>query len=1035
MLGKKALVVLLVFLLGVSISFAGEIVGEAYQITVGEGESRAISNDEVTALIDAFKNGTVNELRKCGKGTLISAALTGYDGRITVAEGVYQAQNGSASFGSAAGETVVCDGASVHINGYMELWYEHFKIAGNGYDGLGVIRAVGSSNRVYLSYLTLEADSLISSDHIVNFNGDGKKPFNMNGKTLTINSVNNIVFYGSNIVNAGHIVNLRKRFTLDSSTALTHGENASFTLGGTDASSDVTIPVCAAKNNWTIHYANPNSAIGLGFEAGASWYGPIVLAVGTGTAVINHSSYAKSPVYLYGNLSGTGNFDCKEREVYFFGTNTITGELRGSGFFTLGNEKSMGDVEKFKVTKPVWHCHTSGDASTPGFTPEKIREFLSSEKWGAADKFYVYVPEGCVFDYPYDISERWTRTFENRGQGVFQFSGVLSDLARFDYLRAGCGTIRFTGRNDNMPYRVQLTNGRFEFSDFNVSCANTSAFVSTFSDSDAEIPTTLVITNSFVSVPDNKVRMFMNEYERGARMRSVLEILSDSVVTNNIVVGYDAPNSTAAVYMRDGLVHLPCGSGGDGMIGRSGQGYWELTGGDMSIYSSIHFGFTPGAFGLHYIMGGECEVENGGYQIGSSGKGIFYQTAGRFRSNGNIRVSDCAYDDNLNKDATGLFTVEGSQAQCEIVGDIILARRFDCTATVNINDSAVLEAARIVRGTWGRGYQNYADFYTNDFAYVNFNGGILRANSSIEIFGTEDAVENLILGGRKDNFPNAVTVFGNGAIIDSSNCVVDVSVPLVSPIGNGVISVSLQGVEELDKEGYIAPPLVEISGDGTNATAVALFDSKTRKWTGIKVTSPGWGYTTAKAIVSRGGKTSTFELDCVLGDVSGGGLEKRGMGELRLKRMNTYTGTTTVSAGKLVLADEGTIDNSRKLHIADGAEFYAENGKAISVDELAGCGTLRGDVVIERCLKVKASDLIKRKGIKVKGVIAFAIGATIEVENDVDLPVASYPLFRATEDVVAKPQAINGVPSKWEVGITGGYCRLYSPKSISIVVR
>ena len=118
MLGKKALVVLLVFLLDVSISFAGEIVGEAYQITVGEGDSRAISSEEVTALIDAFKNGTVNELRKCGKGTLISAALTGYDGRITIAEGVYQAQNGAASFGTTAGETVVCDGASVHINGY-----------------------------------------------------------------------------------------------------------------------------------------------------------------------------------------------------------------------------------------------------------------------------------------------------------------------------------------------------------------------------------------------------------------------------------------------------------------------------------------------------------------------------------------------------------------------------------------------------------------------------------------------------------------------------------------------------------------------------------------------------------------------------------------------------------------------------------------------------------------------------------------------------------------------------------------------------
>ena len=1011
---------------------AGEIVEGVYRITVAEGETRNMTSAEASELIAAYNAGTVTEFRKCGEGTLVSTSLENYKGRIVIAEGIYSAQSGVNSFGTSNGETEIKDGASVFINGYMELWFEHLIVSGKGFDDKGVIRAVGG--HAYLSYLTMKSDCLIAAEtgRYLNFNQAGNKPFNMNGYTLTIDPANqNTAFHGGNIVNAGHIVNLRKRLSIYADTALSHGPSASIELGGTDSSSDISIAACAAENNWTLRYSNPNSQYGLAFHSDASWHGPIVLDIGQGTAVINNNdeSTKKSKVYLYGNLSGEGNFDFKDREVYFYGTNTITGELRGSGFVTLANAKSVGDYSKFKITNPVWFCHSEGEAPAPGFTAEEINGLLGSS-WGEKDNFYVHVPNGCVFDYPYDISSRWTRNFYNRGEGVFQFSGMISDAARFDGLDAGPGTIRFAGRNANAFSYSYFLGGRFEFSGLDVSCVNQSGFISTFSPNNAAQPTTVVITNSFVSVPDGKVRTFMNEYSPTAQMRSVMEILSDSVVTNNIIVGYFAPNSTASVYMRDSIVNLPAGA--SSIIGRSGQGYWELTGGDMSVSSQMHLGYLSGALGMHYISGGLCTVEEtGGFQIGGAGTAVFYQSAGRFRSEGFVHICG-TYDTETtgvsDTNACGIMTITGEGTECSIADYLLLARRSDSSATVNINDGAILETPRIVRAAWAE----KSGFYSNDRGYVNFNGGILRVSDSAEVFGSAEEAGNATYG-KSHNHPTAVTVFEGGAIIDSSNFTADVSVPLLAPVGKGVVSVPMP--EDADTAGYIAPPVVKITGDGTGATAAAVFDSKRRTWTGIAVTSPGWGYTAAKAVISWGGKENVYEVDCVLGDVAGGGLEKRGSGELRLKRANTYTGATVVSGGRLVLADEGSIAASGSLTVGAGAELSVENGAALDFAAVAGCGTVKGDLVISGTLKVKASDLLERRCLRVQGTVTFAPTASIVVEQDAELPEESRTLIRASGGVAGAPAAVSGFDGNRFFSVQGGACRLVCPRSVGIIVR
>ena len=1008
---------------------AGEIVEGVYRITVAEGETRNMTAVEASELIAAYNAGTVTEFRKCGKGTLVSTSLANYKGRIVIAEGVYSL-NSASPLGTSDGETEVCDGASIYCDGgrYTDLSYEHLNVSGNGFNGNGVIRA--NSDCMFIAYVTMNSDCLFTAPaKYISINSYVKtdKPFNMNGYTLTIDSAANINFNASHIINPGHIVNLKKRLTIYDTSAFTHGPSASLTLGGSVATSDISIPAMAAKNNWTINYANPNSTSGLAFAPGASWYGPIVLDVGTGTAKLDDGGERSgAKVSLYGNLSGEGNFNFGNREVYFYGTNTITGELRGSGLVTLANAKSVGDYSKFKITNPVWYCHSEGEAPAPGFTAEEISLLLGSS-WGEKDNFYVHVPQGCLFDYPADISIKWNREFYNRGEGVFQFSGELGDGMWFKGLDAGPGTIRFTGRNDNELNYTYFNGGRFEFSDFNVTSDHELGIISVFSAHKAQRPTTVVVTNSFISVPNGVCRTYLNEYNLEAQMRSVMEILADSVITNNIIVGYVAPRSTASVYMRDGLVNIPHGN--SGLIGRSGHGYWELSGGDMSLSSQMHLGYLSGSLGMHYISGGTCTVEEtGGFQIGGAGTAVFYQSAGRFRSEGFVHICG-TYDSESeqDRDACGIMTITGEGTECSIADYLLLARRSDSSATVNINDGAVLETPRIVRAAFAK-----TGFYSNDRAYVNFYGGVLRVSDSKEVFGSAEEAGDSAYG-KRHNHPTAVTVFEGGAIIDSSDFTADVSVPLLAPVGKGVVSVPMP--EDADTAGYIAPPVVKILGDGEGATAAAVFDSKRRTWTGIAVTSPGWGYTAAKAVISWGGKENVYEVDCVLGDVAGGGLEKRGSGELRLKRANTYTGATVVSGGSLVLADEGSIAASGSLTVGAGAELSVENGATLDFDTVAGCGTVKGDLVISGTLKVKASDLLERRCLRVQGTVTFGPSASIVVEPDAELPEESRSLIRASGGVVNAPAAVSGVGGKWFFSVQGGTCRLVCLRSVGIIVR
>jgi fibronectin-binding autotransporter adhesin len=411
--------------------------------------------------------------------------------------------------------------------------------------------------------------------------------------------------------------------------------------------------------------------------------------------------------------------------------------------------------------------------------------------------------------------------------------------------------------------------------------------------------------------------------------QGILAVTSTGAITASATIAVGNTSAIAAALYQSGTstVTNTSTAGGGFQIGSAvgAFGYYNLAGGTINVGGEIDPGGSgggAGTFGQFDMSGGVVNMPNiaGSYFLpnrGAAGEasvvnisgGTVQIAAGGTPADSNINGLSVNWT-NTGVADTATITISGSGQFLTPSLRVKLNQGSSFTGITG-NSSNVAELNLGTGAAGGTlqtlGFENGTG--NNPNVYVNFNGGILKAGN---------AANASFLAGL-----GAAYVYASGGTINNNSQAITIGQGLLAPSGSGVTAVALS----LSGSGYTVPPQVTITGDGSGATGYATISPTTGAVTGIVITNPGTGYSTATATLTGGGGSGAAAGTASLAAITGGGLTFTGTGATTLAGANTYTGLTNVSQGTLVF--NGTHSGGDAYTIAAGAT-------------LAGSGAISG---------------------------------------------------------------------------------------------
>lgn len=531
----------------------------------------------------------------------------------------------------------------------------------------------------------------------------------------------------------------------------------------------------------------------------------------------------------------------------------------------------------------------------------------------------------------------------------------------------------------------------------------------------------LCVSNALLTVSDiSHGTTFTNDsLVVGTYGHGVLEICDDAVVTGRLYVGKHFSSTSrkgqGAVYQRGGAAAWKTA-----YLGYDSAGTYVLQGGVLDFLSGPQVGYSGGR-GLLVVEGGEARYSTNGGTINVGGSANSGYGAVHMRG-GSVRLTGTTYTHIAGGNWTeGHVILDGEDAIYE-TPYLRICHNNHLDGEVRTSTVTLHKGTMYSRGFVQR-WNNY-DFTnpkTSKFpAVVNFNGGTWKnRNGEGDVFGCE--APNGI------SFTNVarVAVYEGGICLDTNgrSCNTKSELVGITPSVCGDGKGSVVDIPWTPLGDCVAEPLVIINGDGYGAVAVADFDEKTKTIVSLRVVSPGWGYTQAKATVYRAANVDHVTVDCTIGaPAAPGGLTKSGEGTLSLLAHNTWGQWTKVDGGTLKAGCDRAIPSGTQLTLANGATLDLGNVSDATFSGVAGTGgtVANGTLKIVGEWKISAKKFLDRETTAVAGTIDLTgcTGITLvdtEVLDESTVALKGLDLFAATSVVGLEDVEVSGAPANWRL--------------------